>query len=59
MIERYEMTPEGDLVITWEAETPEDGVELKELALQIVRDGVPAGESLTVGSDDDEVTIDG
>lgn len=59
MKESYEMSADGELVVTLEAETPEDQAELKELALEAVRDGVPAGESLTFGSDDDEVTIDG
>lgn len=59
MRETYAMNEEGELVITLEAETPEDQAELKEAALEVVRGGLPAGESLTLGGDDDEVTISG
>lgn len=37
MKETTRIDEEGDLVITIEAETPEDGLELKELALDLLR----------------------
>lgn len=41
MKETYAMDENGDLVIIWEAETPEDQAELKEAALEAVRQVAP------------------
>ncbi|WP_068924986.1 hypothetical protein [Planobispora rosea] len=41
MKEIYEINKDGDLTITWEAETDEDMAELKETALAIARGEVP------------------
>lgn len=51
MIETYAMDEDGNLVITWEAETPEDMAELKEQALAEVREGLPEDTELTIWAD--------
>lgn len=48
MIESYTMNEDGELAVTWEAETPEDMAELKEHALRAIREGLPEDTSLTI-----------
>ena len=48
MIETYTMNEDGELVVTWEAETPEDMAELKEHALRAVHEGLPEDTELTI-----------
>lgn len=50
MKETYEMSEDGELVITWEAETPEEMAELKEQALRIAAQALPDGDELEVWS---------
>lgn len=58
MIETYTMDENGDMVVTWEAETPEEMAELAVQA-QAAREVLAAGEELTVWADDEELTVTG
>lgn len=58
MIETYAMDENGDLVITWEAETPEEMAQLAVQA-QAAREVLADGEELTVWADDEELVVTG